>query len=159
MLLLLLVLLISGGLQAGAESRLDAPTALPTESRIALDTGLDFQILPEEILLPCPFGYFAEVCASELNPGFEFIPVDGPLLFTGETLGAAARVHTIRVAKANSGIGKRSIRSGESRSAASWSFSGNGRESVSRFASPWDSSSFTWRPSRSRGARATCSPR
>ena len=95
--LLLVRLLISGGLQAGAESRLDAPTALPTESRIALDTGLDFQILPEEILLPCPFGYFAEVCASELNPGFEFIPVDGPLLFTGETLGAAARVHTIRV--------------------------------------------------------------
>ena len=49
----------------------------------------------EDVLLPCPFGYQAQVCASEVNPGFEFIPVDGPLLFTGEEPGS--QVHTFRV--------------------------------------------------------------
>ena len=48
-------------------------------------------------LVDCSFGYSAEVCASDLNPGFEFIPVDGPILLTGETLEADAVVHTFRV--------------------------------------------------------------
>jgi len=48
-------------------------------------------------LLPCPFGYAAEICASEVNPGFEFIPVDGPLLFTGEDASALIETHTFRV--------------------------------------------------------------
>jgi len=32
----------------------------------------------------CPYGYKAEVCASDNYPGFEFIPFEGTLLFTGE---------------------------------------------------------------------------
>lgn len=54
-------------------------------------------VRPSDTLLPCPYGYLAQVCASEINPGFEFIPVDGPLLFSGETVDEAATVHTIRV--------------------------------------------------------------
>lgn len=103
--ILLLLLPLFGSTHAGAEGAMEAVGAFgasgvsgaPAESRIALQTGLEFQIFPEDVLLPCPFGYYAEVCASELNPGFEFIPVDGPVVFTGETLAAAAQVHTIRI--------------------------------------------------------------
>jgi hypothetical protein len=52
---------------------------------------------PSDTLLPCPYGYVADICASDINPGFEFIPVDGAPLFTGETLEPDATVHTFRV--------------------------------------------------------------
>lgn len=69
--------------------------ALGTLALAAAPAHADVQ--PSDTLLPCPYGYLAQVCASEINPGFEFIPVDGPLLFTGETVDEAATVHTIRV--------------------------------------------------------------
>ena len=53
---------------------------------------------PSDTLLPCPYGYVAETCASDINPGFEFIPVDGPALFTGETIEQDATLHTFQVA-------------------------------------------------------------
>ena len=53
---------------------------------------------PSDTLLPCPFGYLADICASDINPGFEFIPVDGPVLFAGAVLEQEPTVHTIQVA-------------------------------------------------------------
>lgn len=67
----------------------------------ATTNGVVADVLPERV--PCPYGYEAEVCASDLNPGFEFIPVNGPLLFTGEDM--RGEVISVRVeVELNSGL-------------------------------------------------------
>ena len=48
-------------------------------------------------LQPCPFDYSAQTCASDVTPGFEFIPVDAGVLLTGERLDPDAVLHTFRV--------------------------------------------------------------